>query len=257
LVNIYLSQGCRAKKKIFDFDFEDLEIKGRGAGGNIVTKYPIRRVDLLEKGKSSLGAVKFWMDKTSGRLNKQERGKALGKFDTGDLLLVIYTDGTYMVTVAKEEKKIDVSKLAHIGKFDPEAPINSVYFDGQKKWTMVKRFLIETTTNDQVYTFITEHGQSKLNYVSVGEEAPIVFSIMKNKQKEEYELDLHDFIDVKGWKSVGNKLGEYKILKVTSLEEAEATEDDVIEEVKPSKSKNSKTKGKSGLNPGDTIEFDF
>ncbi len=263
LVNVQLSQGCRAKKKIFEFNFDDLEIKGRGAGGNIVTKYPIRKVDLLEKGKSSLGAVKFWMDETSGRLNKQERGQSLGKFDTGDLLLVVYKDGSYMVTEAKEDKKIDVSKLAQICKFDPDVPINSVYFDGAKKWTMVKRFLVETNTKDQNYKFITDHPQSKLNYVIVGDEAPIVFSIMKNKKKEEYELDLHEFIDVKGWKSVGNKLGEYKILKAVSLEEAEAidSEDTDVEDTQPASKKKSTTKkgkkSKNGFEPGDTIEFDF
>jgi len=73
IVSVQLSQGCKAKKKIFDFNFKDIEIKGRGSGGNIMTKYPVRKVTLKELGKSTLGAQKLWMDTVSGRVNKEER----------------------------------------------------------------------------------------------------------------------------------------------------------------------------------------
>ncbi len=278
-VNIQLSQSCKAHKKLFDFDFSELEIKGRGAGGNIVTKYPVRKVNLLEKGKSSLGAVKVWMDEASGRINTQKRGKSLGSFDTGNEILAIYNDGTYQINEMEVDKKYDIEKLVYIGKFDQSLPINVVYFSGDKKWTMAKRFFIETITLDTPFKFISESPQSKLYFASIGEEATVVYSIKKNKQMEEYELDLHDFVDIKGWKSLGNKMGEFKIIKIATLAEvealeaAEAEEEPELFETKPAAKKPAAKKGKAkkpatkkstkkgksnkGLEPGDTIEFDF
>ena len=277
-VNIQLSQGCKAHNKLFDFDFSTLEIKGRGAGGNIVTKYPVRKVNLLEKGKSSLGAVKVWMDEASGRINTQKRGKALGSFDTGNEILAIYSDGTYQINEMEVDKKYDIEKLVYIGKFDQEKPVNVIYFSGDKKWTMAKRFFIETITLDTPFKFISDAPHSKLYFASIGDEETVVYSIKKNKKMEEYELDLHDFVDIKGWKSLGNKMGEFKIIKIATLAEveeleaAEAGEDDEPElfEEKPAAKKptakkastkkstsKSKSKKDKGLTPGDTIEFDF
>ena len=264
-VNIQLSQGCKAHKKVFDFDFAELEIKGRGAGGNIVTKYPVRKVNLLEKGKSSLGAVKVWMDEVSGRINTQKRGKALGSFDTGNEILAIYNDGSYQINEMEVDKKYDVERLVHIGKFDQGKPVNVIYYSGDKKWTMAKRFFIETITLDTPFKFISESPQSKLYFASIGDEETVVYSIKKNKQMEEYELPLHDFVDIKGWKSLGNKMGEFKIIKIATLAEVEAleaqeSEDDEPEllDEKPKKAtKKTKSKKNDGLEPGDTIEFDF
>ncbi len=274
-VNIQLSQSCKAHKKLFDFNFSELEIKGRGAGGNIVTKYPVRKVNLLEKGKSSLGALKVWIDETSGRINTSKRGKSLGSFDTGNEILAIFSDGTYQINEMEVDKKYDMEKLLYIGKFDQEKPVNAVYYNADKKWTMTKRFYIETISLDTPFRFIGENSQSKLYFASVEEEETVVYSIRKNKQMEEYELDLHDFVDIKGWKSLGNKMGEFKIIKIATLAEVEAQEAEENEQAelfdppedkkttakKPAKKSTKKsTKSKSkkdGLTPGDTIEFDF
>jgi topoisomerase-4 subunit A len=90
IVNVQLSQGSTAKKKVFDFDFADLAIKGRSSQGNVVTKYPVRKITQVSVGKSSLGAMQIYMDEVSGKLNQDERGKYLGAFDTGSKLLTIY-----------------------------------------------------------------------------------------------------------------------------------------------------------------------
>ena len=47
VVNITLSSGSKARIKVFDFYFETLEIKGRSAQGNQLTKYPIRNVEIV------------------------------------------------------------------------------------------------------------------------------------------------------------------------------------------------------------------
>jgi len=240
-VNIQLSPGCKAKKKNFDFDFNEIAIKGRASGGNIITKYPIRKVTLTEKGLSSLGAMEVWMDEVSGNLNKSGQGRFLGAFDTGDLILSIFKDGSYMLNALDLDKKHDLANIVDIKKFDPELPINVVYFEGEKGWTMVKRFKVDTTTLDQKYLFISEASGSKLYYANHGPEANIKYAIMKDRSKKEIDLSVHEFMDLKGWKAAGNKLGEFKILKVNEL-----------------KSESLKKKEDTDLlKPGDTIELDL
>jgi len=157
VVTIVLSPTAKARKKVFDYYFEELDIKTRSVNGNIVTQYPIKKVTLKEVGKSTLGAQKIFMDKVSGRLNTEERGVSLGDYDTGDKILAIYKDGSYEVNEADLTKKFETKELLHIGKFSTKLVINAVYYDGGKKWTMVKRFNVETTTDNTKYKFITEH----------------------------------------------------------------------------------------------------
>lgn len=268
-VQVQLSPGCSAKKKVFEFDFADIAIKGRAAGGNIVTKYPVKKVTQLAVGKSSLGAQKFWMDEVSGRLNKEERGKFLGQFDTGDLILAIFKDGSYELRDADELVRYEVQELELIEKFNPEAPLNVVYFEGDKGWTMVKRFKIETTTLASKYPFISDHRSSKLYFVNTNPESTISYSYKVNNNKLTEELKIPDFIDVKGWKALGNKLGEYKLVSPKDISpqiEVASTEESKIdkEDTEPkqadlfgSTDSPETSEGKDdNLSTGDTIEFD-
>jgi topoisomerase-4 subunit A len=227
-----------------------LEIKGRGSKGNIVTKYPIRKVTQLEIGQSSLGAQSIWMDEVSGRINKEERGKFLGQFDTGDKIIALYKNGTYETSDLDYNKKFDAANLMDITKFKKGCVINCIYFEGSKSWTMVKRFLVESKSQDNLVQFISDHPSSKLYFASMDKNPVVTFSYKKNKEKVEEEIAIKDFIDVKGVKALGNKLGEYKILKCEVKETKTKAK---------SKSKNSENQksDSDGLAPGDTIEFDF
>ncbi|MBT8234481.1 MAG: DNA gyrase/topoisomerase IV subunit A [Saprospiraceae bacterium] len=234
-VQIQLTAGCKAKKKVFEFDFGSIEIKGRGSKGNIVTKYPVRKVTQLEVGSSSLGAQKIWIDEVSGRLNKEERGKYLGEFDTGDKIIAVYKNGTYQTTDLNFDKKFDAQNLVEITKIKADTVVNCVYFEGEKGWTMVKRFVPEVKSGDVEQLFITDHPSSKLYLATTSVYPTIHYSFKKGKELQEYELELAGFMDVKGVKAIGNKLGEFKILKIRELENEE----------------------KTNLSPGDTIELDF
>ncbi len=245
VVNIQLTQGCSARNKVFDFDFGELAIKGRSSQGNIVTKYPIKKVTLLEIGKSTLGALEVWMDEVSGKLNTEERGQYLGEYDTGDHLLAIYKNGSYEVTEMDMNRRFEIKDLMYIGKFDPEAIIGAVYYEGGKKWTMVKRFQVETSSTNQVFPFITDHRSSKLLYATVEPEQTIVYTEKDaSGHKKQLEVNLDAFIDVKGWKALGNKLSEQK---VSGIKEA----DGLIKE------KMAAEQPKEKLKPGDSIEFDL
>ena len=282
LVTVTLSPTSRARIKLFDYGFSDLEIKGRGAGGNIVTRYPVKKVVLKEEGHSTIGALKVWMDEVSGRLNTEDRGRYLGDFDTGEAIIAIYKDGTYELNYIELTRRYEPKDLIYIQKFDPDAAISAVYFEGSKGWTMVKRFLIETTTVDQRYPFITDHRSSKLYFASQAEAPVVQFSYKQKNQKHEQELNLAKFIDVKGWKAMGNKLGEFKILKISgvkeeSVEAGDGDEPEPAPEAKPTKKtvqrktaakkpvakkpsaekKPPKDLSSGTLKAGDTIDFDL
>lgn len=259
-VSVQLSPGCSARKKVFDYDFADLDIKGRRSKGNMVTKYPVRKVTHLEVGSSTLGAMKIWVDDVSGKINTEERGTYLGGFDTGHQIIAIYKDGSYEVNELELNRKYDVSKLHAISKLTKDSVIHVLHFEGEKQWTMAKRFQIETGKTDTKYTFISESSGSKLYYASVGIDATIEYSYMADKEKQTEEIIFSDFIDVKGWKAMGNKVGEFKVIKVN--------EKNLITEVeKPKKEAPSDTpeqpslfdqvqKEDNSMKPGDTIEFD-
>ncbi len=225
-VTVQLSQGCSAKKKTFEFDFGELEIKGRGSKGNTVTKYPIRKVSQSEVGMSTLGAIKLWMDEVSGKLNRDERGKYLGEFDTGDYVLTIYNDGTYELNEMDFNKKFDAPNMLFSGRWDEEVVINTLYFDGNKKWTMAKRFQIETGSLNQRFKFVTDHKNSMLFYATTDEDPAVKYSYKEKKEKIEEILDIAEFIDVKGWKALGNKVCDGKISQLTEYVEEEEDDED-------------------------------
>ncbi|MEP6647261.1 MAG: DNA gyrase/topoisomerase IV subunit A [Saprospiraceae bacterium] len=288
-VEIQLTPASKARNKIFDFYFEELAIKGRNAAGNIVTRYPVRKVTQVEVGKSTLGSQKYWYDEVNGRFNKDERGKYLGSFDTGDQLLLIYGDGSYEIADFDPSGKLDIKDMMYAGKFKPKAAVSAVYYEGEKQWTMVKRFLIETTTIGQRFKFISEHKDSKLNWTSLDEDPTLEYGYMSQRQKITEELQPAEFIEVKGWKALGNKLVDKKLISIkdqspsgTSQDADDADDVEEVEEKKPvksvqaelfksssktetkpgksvpsSKSKGNKSKDDDYLMAGDTIDFDF
>jgi topoisomerase-4 subunit A len=206
-VTVQLTPGCKARIKLFDFDFSTLEIKGRNAQGNTLTRYPIKKISLKETGKSTLGAIQFWFDEVTGKLNNDERGQYLGEFDTGDLILTVLKDGHYELSVPDTVKRFPIEQLLFIEKFDIDHPISCVYYDGEKDWTMAKRFLIETLTTGQKFKFISEHPKSALIFAS--SDSGVSLSYLKGSVTQKLLLD--EFIEIKGWKAKGNKISDGKM----------------------------------------------
>ncbi|MBS1681797.1 MAG: DNA gyrase/topoisomerase IV subunit A [Bacteroidetes bacterium] len=226
IVDVKLSQSSTARKKIFDFDFSELEIKGRGARGNTITKYPVRKIDFKESKGSTLSGLDLWFDEASGRLNKDKRGKHVGKFDGDDQIISITKSGNYKLTNFDLNNRYEPEgKTILIEKFNLKKVISAVYFDGESKHYFVKRFTIETTTPDKDFNFISEGIGSRLEYASTTDNPEIEVELVKGKGKEkETEIvNLEDIIDVKGWKAMGNRLSQYKVSKVRAVEEPEDT----------------------------------
>jgi len=217
LISVSLTQASSARKKVFDFDFADLEIKGRGAGGNILTKYPVRKVILKETGKSTLGGVDIWYDETVGRLNREERGVLLGNFNTGDQIVVFYKEGSYETTSFELTNHYEFASILGIFKLEEGMPFNAIHYDGESKTHFVKRFLIETNTPNKRFGFTTEARSSKLEFISKGINGDVEVTFRDGRKHEKARLDLINLIDVKGWKAIGNKLPVQQVVKVELL----------------------------------------
>ena len=69
VVTVLLRNVGSVKKLKWDLDFADLQIKGRAVKGNTVSKYSILRIELKEKGVSTLKPRNIWFDETIRRLN--------------------------------------------------------------------------------------------------------------------------------------------------------------------------------------------
>ncbi|MFB9862133.1 DNA gyrase/topoisomerase IV subunit A [Rufibacter immobilis] len=231
VVSIQLQPASAARVKQFDFDFAELLIKGKGSQGNIVTKHPIKKVTQKALGESTRGGREIYYDEVIGRLNTENRGRYLGSFNTDDTILVIYKDGSYELTSFELSNHYDVPNIEVIHKFSPELVVSAIYTEGETKVSYVKRFTVETSTVGKRFTFISETKGSKLLAASVHPEPKAEIKLQRDKksEKETDVLLLSEFIDVKGWRAMGNKLSYFKIFGVTIQKE---------EEVEPIKLKN-------------------
>jgi topoisomerase-4 subunit A len=225
IIQVQLSLGCKAKIKLFEFNFAELAIKGRSSQGNMLTKYPIRNIKLKSAGKSTIGALKIWLDEVSGKLNTEQRGRFLGEFDTGDELLILYKNGTYLTTPLDMTKRFQSDDFVYIGQCNrKEDIITAVHYDGHKGWTMVKRFHIETTQADQRFSYLTDHQESQLLFVSLEPAPKIRYQVHTGNKKVAGEVVLTDIVDIKGWKAVGNRLSDKKISDIEAIEPTEIEE---------------------------------
>ena len=232
IVTVSLTQASKARKKVFDFDFADLEIKGRGAGGNILTKYPVRKVVLKEEGRSTLGGVDIWYDPTVGRLNREERGELLGNFMSDDQVVAFYKDGTYETTSFELTNHYDFNSLMGIYKLDQDASFNAIHYDGESKTYFVKRFIIETNTPNKKFSFVTEARSSKLIFISKGIATDVEVTYKDGRKHEKKKLDLMNLIDIKGWRAIGNKLPVQNVISVNLIKEEKKQDSIDLDEIK-------------------------
>ncbi|WP_338409153.1 DNA gyrase/topoisomerase IV subunit A [uncultured Flavobacterium sp.] len=216
-ITILLRQVGSVKKLKWDMDFSEILIKGRVSKGNTVTKYPIKKIELKEKGISTLRPRKIWFDDTVQRLNVDARGELLGEFRPNDRLLIINQSGKIKTIIPELTTHFETDMIV-LEKWNPNKPISAVYYDGEKERYYIKRFLIENENKEDF--FITEHPKSQLEIVTTDWKpmAEFVFAKTKGVQKENSIINLEEFISVKGLKALGNQLTTDKIKQVNLLE---------------------------------------
>jgi topoisomerase-4 subunit A len=228
VISVMLRQAGSIKKLKWDIDFADLSIKGRAVKGNIVTKYSIKRIELKEKGVSTLKPRKIWFDDTVQRLNVDARGELIGEFRGEDRLLIINQKGELKTILPELTTHFDDDMIV-LEKWKPKKPISVIYFDGEKERYYVKRFLVENTS--KVEHFITEHPKSQLEIVMTDWRpvAEVIFYKLRGKeQRPPMEINMEEFISVKGIKALGNQLTSDKIRQVNVLESLPYEEEEEV-----------------------------
>ena len=213
VVSVKLTPSSAARLKVFDYDFAELDIKGRESQGNILTKYPVKEIKLKTAGTSTMGGLDIWFDEHVNRLNTDKRGRHLGNFEGDDRILAVYNDGSYELTNYEITNRYE--NLALIEQFNPATIISAVHYDGSLFY--VKRFRIETTTADKKFPFITENRGAKLIVVTTDAQPQVEVTMKRDKKDETATFDLDVVADVKGWKSVGNRLSANKITSIKLL----------------------------------------
>jgi topoisomerase-4 subunit A len=233
VISVFLRQVGSIKKLKWDIDFADILIKGRASKGNVVTKYAIKKIELKEKGVSTLKPRKIWFDDTVQRLNVDGRGELLGEFRGEDRLLVINQRG-YVKTIIPEVTAHFDDDMIVLEKWIPKKPISAIYYDGDKERYYVKRFLIENESKEDL--FISEHPKSQLEIVSTDWKpmAEVEFTKERGKdRKENLQVNLEEFIAIKGINALGNQLTKDKVNQISLLDPLpyEAPEDVPAEEI--------------------------
>ncbi|MCQ6958456.1 DNA gyrase/topoisomerase IV subunit A [Mucilaginibacter aquariorum] len=226
IVNIQLKPHAKLKKLQFDEDFAALAIKGRNSIGNMVTKYPIKKVILKTKGVSTLAGRKIWYDDILKRLNADGRGKYLGEFDGDDRVLNVLSNGNYELTSFDLNNHFD-DKMIVIEKYDPAKVFAVVHYDGKSKNYMVKRFVFENTVIGKQTSIISDENGSKLVLISGAAQPVVKVEQLKGKTliPEVVDLNLTDLIDVKGMKAMGNRLSVHQVKSVELIAEHDDAED--------------------------------
>ena len=220
LITITLNPASKARSKVFDFSFEELEIKGRGAAGNQVTKYPVKGVKLKEKGRSTLSALKIHYDEMTGRLNKDGHGALVGRFEEGDRIIAFYKDGTYELTDFELTNRFEHSKVLLLEKFLPEKTISAIWYDARNAAYYAKRFHIETQTLKSRFSIIKEGADNFLDFVTTHQEPVIRLKIgAKKAEQTEIQINLDESIEVTGWKAMGTKIAGADLMHIQLLSE--------------------------------------
>ncbi|MFC0515888.1 DNA gyrase/topoisomerase IV subunit A [Mucilaginibacter angelicae] len=240
VVNVQLKPHSKLKKLQFDEDFASIAIKGRGSMGNIITKYPVKKIMLKSKGVSTLAGRKIWYDDILKRLNADGRGKYLGEFDGDDRILNVLSNGIYELTSFDLNNHFD-DKMILIEKYNANKVYSVIHIDGKSKNYMVKRFMFENIALGKQVSIISDEPGSKL--VLMSQTAPVVNVVQlkgKDQTPETIELNLAEVIDVKGMKAMGNRLSQHPIKSVELIsdgagatetaEETETKETDGVEE---------------------------
>jgi len=223
IVSVILRQSTKLKKFKWDVNFSDYIIKGRSSRGNIVTKHSVNKIELKEKGVSTLKPRKIWFDDSIQRLNVDGRGELLGEFSGEDKLLIIRQNGM-LKTISPEITTRFTDDMIVLEKWLPKKPISAVYFDGKKEKYFLKRFLIENENKEE--TFISLNKNSFLEIVCTDWKPVIELVYNKERNKEQRSntsIDIEEFISIKGIKAQGNQLTSYKIKQINLLESKEYT----------------------------------
>ncbi|MBV7440509.1 DNA gyrase/topoisomerase IV subunit A [Weeksellaceae bacterium TAE3-ERU29] len=218
IVQVLLNQRARLKKLKFDIDFAELAVRSKTAKGNLVSKHPIKKIDLKEEGVSTLAPRKIWFDETVKRLNVEERGRYLGAFKGEDKILTINDEGVAQLTNFDLTNHFN-DNLVFLEKWNPNKPITCIYYDSERERYYVKRFILEDSFKEQPFYFL-EDNKSFIELISIDyiPQIEVLFKKVNGNEREPEIINLEEFISVKGITAMGNQLTPYDVKKIVELE---------------------------------------
>jgi topoisomerase-4 subunit A len=217
IITVFLTEKSGARKLEFDMDLSQVAVKGRDSQGNILTRYPVRKIVLKSKGKVAIKKQKVWFDEDTHRLNYEERGTYLGNFGPEDRILTVTQSGHYRMTGIETTLHFD-EDMIRIEKYDPSAITTCIYFDGESKNYFIKRFAFELT--DKKTLFITENPESRIEHISnhPGQKVVLKFAKAKGVEPKPEKIEADEFIEIRNMKAKGNKLTAGKIKEIDMID---------------------------------------
>lgn len=209
---------AKRKTSIFqEKDFADVLIKSRGAKGTILSKKPINRIGLKSHGHSTLGGRKVWYDPDVNRLNYNEHGRLLGEFHDDDQILVVLDNGDFYTSTFEENNHYE-NNIKVIEKFDPEKVWSAVLYDADNQgYPYLKRFLMESSKSKRNYLGDNRNSLPVLLTDQVYPRIKVTYGGNDAFRPEE-EIDVEQFIGVKGYKAKGKRISTWQIEKIEELE---------------------------------------
>ena len=223
VVKVCLKPKPNLKKLVFEYDFASLAIKGRDSQGNILSKNDIHKITVLQKGVSTLGGRKIWLDEDVLRLNTDGRGKYVGEFQGDDRILVVNANGTYYTSDFDLSNHYSEGSIV-FEKYDSDKVWAAVFFDAEQNFYYLKRFRFEDLAKPN--SFIGDAEGSRLVCLS-GERHPrfeVVFGgRYENRPPEVIVAD--EFIAEKSFKARGKRLTTFEVKEIREIEPLEKEEE--------------------------------
>ena len=210
----------KLKRISFDKDFGEILVKGRQSRGNLLTRLDVHKITLKAHGASTLGGREVWFDHDVSRLNYDGRGRLLGEFHTGDLVLVVLEDGRFYTTNFDANNHYEASGILRVEKFDERKVWTAVLFDAdQQGFPYVKRFTLERTPQQKPQSFVGDNPQSRFLWLSDAAYPRLRVTFGgADDFRDPLEVEVADFIGCKSFKAKGKRLTTLEVAAIEELE---------------------------------------
>ena len=167
----------------------------------------------------------MWYDPDVNRLNYDEHGQLLGEFNDGDQILVILKNADYYLAGFDANVHFE-DNIDRLEKYEPEKVWSCVLYDADNQgYPYVKRFVMEASKRKQNYLGENENSQQILLTDTYYPRLLVTYGGNDAFRGSE-EIDVEQFIAVKGFKAKGKRLTTWQIESITELEPTRFPEPD-------------------------------
>ena len=218
VLKIMFKQRTRLKKAIVDLDFSKLAIKGRSSQGNLFSRYAIHKIQVKERGASTLAGQNVWFDEDIMKLNTDGRGRLLGEFEGDDRIIVFTSGGRYYTTGFDTGHHFPTDTL-RVEKYDPHRIYSAAYFDGESRYHYLKRFMAEVSDNKMQPFIDDENSRSHLDGLCADHYPQLEVTYGgAHKNRPADRIDVEQFIGVKSHRAKGKRITTYEVASLRFIE---------------------------------------